>query len=170
MIVHYHYLSIVSQQYNWASVSEPHTSDVNAAFPLYYHHHGTYVVLYILYSPILAYYATEFPHLLQKLRVLPPENHLTQYREMLPKLCRVWMLQKLTVLHPKRARRQFPRSSSPHNVLHSPCILAMHSKVKGSEPHPKSSARNCTKSNKNIPLAVPRMYIKSGYILFYLVA
>ena len=34
--------------YYWASVSEPHTSDVNTTFPLYYHHYGMYVVLYIL--------------------------------------------------------------------------------------------------------------------------
>ena len=41
---------------NWASVSEPHTNDVNAAFPLYYHHHhGTYVVRYILCLPNLAH-------------------------------------------------------------------------------------------------------------------
>ena len=40
----------------------------------------------------------KFPHLrwmLQKLRVLPPEKRLTQYREMLPKR-RVRMLQKPT--------------------------------------------------------------------------
>ena len=31
----------------WANVSELHTSDINAAFPLY-HHHGAYVAPFIL--------------------------------------------------------------------------------------------------------------------------
>ena len=132
------------QSHYWASVSEPHTSDVNATFPLYHHHHhyhGTYLVLYILYSPILAYYATEISsptmdatetqstssrvasHSVQ--RDATETLSSTDATEPQSTLSRETpeAAQRENRLRRRRERkraRQFPCSRSPHNVLHSP--------------------------------------------------